>query len=619
MPLGVNHGGSLRRQFLAKHLTTTTIGTRQLSDEKKENIKKWITRYRRNWEIFADEVFQIKLYPIQKVMLHLMGISDVFFAICTRGAAKSFLVGLGALIYFCLYPYAEVVITSSTLPQAAKLVEKKIRDELIKKLSPYLLYMYEHEYIVITKSNTSDGGYTVENKLNGSTITVLPCLDSARGSRSTWNIYEEARLLKKSLIDSVFEPMGHSRPAVYLQKKEYQTKRWLEKARSTYITSSRFKFEWFWKKYKDVVTDYYLSEHEVYIPFAEDIFAAIEDGTRTWADYRKAKRQMSQLDFDCEILNIMIGEAEDAFFNFQMCKEAQTIQSSFIPPTPIDIYSQNDLGNRKKLSDEVRLLIVDYAFANTTSKDKNDNTFIICLSGIWDKKKNRFTRKVEYLEGHEASDSVGAMRRAKELFWDYEADYLIPDSRSGGEVLFNLLTEPMDNPQRGINWNKHGFTICDNLNYHVVPETKLADYRHRTVDPDAISCVIPMIGNSELNSACWIELKKQLESHNIQFLISMQDRQTILEDNGEYFKLTSEELVQELLPYGQTDETIQELVNLKTEIKLDKIRLHEPRSGTKDRAIAVAYGNYILSLIENEWAKQSQAKEFDLDDMQLVW
>ena len=359
MPLGVNHGGSLRRQFLAKHLTTTTIGTRTLSDEKKENIKKWITRYRRNWEIFADEVFQIKLYPIQKVMLHLMGISDVFFAICTRGAAKSFLVGLGALIYFCLYPYAEVVITSSTLPQAAKLVEKKIRDELIKKLSLYLLYMYEHEYIVITKSNTSDGGYTVENKLNGSTITVLPCLDSARGSRSTWNIYEEARLLKKSLIDSVFEPMGHSRPAVYLQKKEYQTKRWLEKARSTYITSSRFKFEWFWKKYKDVVTDYYLSEHEVYIPFAEDIFAAIEDGTRTWADYRKAKRQMSQLDFDCEILNIMIGEAEDAFFNFQMCKEAQTIQSSFIPPTPIDIYSQKDLGTRKKMPDEVRFLTVD--------------------------------------------------------------------------------------------------------------------------------------------------------------------------------------------------------------------------------------------------------------------
>lgn len=245
MPLGINHGGSLRRQFLAKQLTTTTVGTGSLDERKKANIKKWVSRYRRNWEIFVEEVFQIHLYPIQKIMIHMMGISDEFFAICTRGAAKSFLVGIGAMCEFCLKPYSEIVITSSTIPQAAKLVEKKIRDEIIKKLSPYLLYMYEHEYIVITKSTTQDGGaYLVENKLNGSTITVLPCLDSSRGSRSTWNIYEEARLLKKSIIDSVFEPMGHSRPAKYLLKKEYQTKRWLEKARSTYITSSRFKYEW---------------------------------------------------------------------------------------------------------------------------------------------------------------------------------------------------------------------------------------------------------------------------------------------------------------------------------------------------------------------------------------
>lgn len=619
MPIAVNHSGALRRQFLAKQLTTTTIGAKSLSEDKKENIKKWVSRYRRNWEIYVEEVLQIHLYPIQKIMIHLMGISDVFFGICTRGSAKSFITGLGALCEFSLYPYSEIVITSSTISQASKMVEKKIRDELIKKLSPYLLYMYEHEYIVITKSNTTDGGYTIENKLNGSTIKVLPCLDSARGERSTWNIYEEARLLKKNLIDSVFEPMGHSRPAVYLLKKEYQTKRWLEKARSTYITSSRFKYEWFWRKFKDVVTDYYVSDHEVYIPFAEDIFAAIEDGSRTWADYRKNKRQMNELDFRMEILNEMVGEAEDAFFGFQICREAQTLQEAFTPPTPIDIYSQKDLGNRIKQENEVRLIVVDYAFANTTGKDKNDNTFIMCMSGIWDKKRNRFARKIEYVEGHEASDSVGAMFRARELFWDYKADYFIPDLRSGGETLFNLLTEKKENLNRGINWNPHGLTIADKFEYQVVPDTKLVDLKNRTVDPDAVHCVIPMVGNSELNSACWIELKKQLESHNIEFLISMHDKQSILEDNGEYFKLTSEELVQKLLPYGQIDETIQELVNLKTEIKMDKIRLYEPRSGTKDRAIVVAYGNYILSLIENEWARQSQIKEIDLDNIQLVW
>ena len=247
MPLPINHGGNLRRQFLNKQLVTSKAAdSTGLTERQKTNVKKWVSRYRRNWDIYAEEVFGIKLYKIQKIMLHLMGVSDIFFAICTRGAAKSFLVALGALCEFTLKSYSEIVITSSTVPQAAKLVEKKIRDEIIKKLSPYLLYMYQHEYIVITKSSSSDGGsYTVENKLNGSTIKVLPCLDSARGERSTWNIFEEARLLKRTIVDSVFLPMGHTRPAKYLLKKEYQTNRWLEKARATYITSARYTDEWF--------------------------------------------------------------------------------------------------------------------------------------------------------------------------------------------------------------------------------------------------------------------------------------------------------------------------------------------------------------------------------------
>ena len=146
MPLPINHGGNLRRQFLNKQLVTSKAAdSTGLTERQKANVKKWVSRYRRNWDIYVEEVFGIKLYKIQKIMLHLMGVSDVFFAICTRGAAKSFLVALGALCEFTLKSYAEIVITSSTVPQAAKLVEKKIRDEIIKKLSPYLLYMYQHE------------------------------------------------------------------------------------------------------------------------------------------------------------------------------------------------------------------------------------------------------------------------------------------------------------------------------------------------------------------------------------------------------------------------------------------------------------------------------------------
>lgn len=318
-----------------------------------------------------------------------------------------------------------------------------------------------------------------------------------------------------------------------------------------------------------------------------------------------------------EILNEMIGESADAFFKYQQFKDNQTIEQCFRPPTELQLYMQTDLNNRPKAKDEVRIVAVDYAFANTTSNQKNDNTIIVCLAGIWKKKK--FERRVDYIEAYPASDSIGAANRARELFWLYGADYLIPDTRSGGEVLYNEMTTPWNKDVRGTIWDCRGLTVSDKIKYHVVPDSKLADLRQRTVDPAAVPCIIPFIGTSELNTLCWVELKKQLETNNIKFLVSMQDRQTAIEDNGEYFKMTSEELVADTLPYAQTDMLIQEAVNLRTEFRNDKIKLVEPRSGTKDRVVILSYANYIMSVIEQEWLKQEQEADFDIDSMQLVW
>lgn len=284
----------LRRGFMENQLRTTQLTSTKKSRDKEDNIIEWITLFRRNWHIYVDMVLGIKLRFFQMIMIYLMGISDVFFAICSRGLSKSFIVGLGAICKMNLYPYSEVVITSSTLPQANKMVEDKIRDELIKKLSPYLLYMYEKEYIIITKA---DDGYKIVNTLNGSILRVLPCLDSSRGVRATLLIYEECRLLKKGIIDSVFEKMAHPRQAKYLEKPEYASNpRWLEECQSIYITSARFKFEWFWRTFKDCVTGYYVDKKTRYNIFAGDIFMSIANGLKTWGDYRKSKKMSGEMD-----------------------------------------------------------------------------------------------------------------------------------------------------------------------------------------------------------------------------------------------------------------------------------------------------------------------------------
>lgn len=286
--------------------------------------------------------------------------------------------------------------------------------------------MYENEYIVITKSSTSDGGaYTIENKLNGSTISVLPCMESARGQRSTFNIYEESRLLKSSIVSSVFEPMGHARQAKYLLNPKYNTKRWQETARSFYISSSRYSYEWFIRKFRDTVTNYYVSKHEKYIPFAQDIFTAIEDGSRTWADYRKNKKSMSEMDFNMEILNQIISEGEDAYFDYKEFKNNQELTECFTPPTIQDIFAGKPLSMQDKKPDEIRLIIADFAFSGNNNKEKNDNTVIKCMSLHW--KKFRFERHLDYIETRSGGDAGSLVLRLKEIFWDYQADYLIED------------------------------------------------------------------------------------------------------------------------------------------------------------------------------------------------
>lgn len=609
--------GALRRKFMENHLITTQMRTsgRKTNKEKEDNVIEWTTLFRRNWHIYAEFILGIKLRPFQKVMIYLMGVSEIFFGICSRGLSKSFLAGLAAIIAMNLYPYSEIVITSSTVPQANKLVEKKIRDELIKKLSPYLLYMYEKEYLVITKS---EDGYKIENKLNGSTLVVLACLDSSRGSRSTFLIYEEARLLKKSIIDAVFERMAHPRQAKYLEFPQYaQNPRWLEECKHVYITSARYKFEWFFTLFKKTFQRIFMDKKTKCNIFAGDIFMAIDNGLKTWNDYRNGLNG-NRSDFLMEDLNEMVGEIEDAFFTIKSFKENQIIEKCFRPPTEFERYNLDLDKFYPKREDEVRIVGVDYAFANTTNQSfKNDNTIIICMAGKW--KKNRFERRVEYIEGHEASDSLGAADRVRELFWYYNADYVVPDLRSGGETLYNRMTMPLNPGEIFGLYKLNGLTISDKIRYQIIPDAKIIDLRQRTVDKNAVACIIPFVGTPELNSTAWLDLKKQLESNNIKFLISGSDRQVAIEDDGSYFRMTEEAVVKDLLPYGQTDALIQEAVNLKTEYKNDRVKLIEPRNGTKDRVVILSYVNYIMSLIENEWLKQQQETDINWEEFNLVY
>lgn len=190
--------------------------------------------------------------------------------------------------------------------------------------------------------------------------------------------------------------------------------------------------------------------------------------------------------------------------------------------------------------------------------------------------------------------------------------------RSGGERDYNELGTLYEHPEISPRiWNSHGFTVCKEMDLHTISKPKVEELAKRTIDPQAIPCIIPIQGNEGLNSAMWIELSSTLKMNELKLLIDdLQIQQT-----KEYIKLIDEkEKALMRLPYLQTFYLIREAVNLKVTYKGGDIKLTEPASGYKDRIVALSYGNYIASKIINKCEKlRAEGSEINWDDIQLVF
>lgn len=606
----------LRRKYMENQLITTQYRSSSIATEQNVlRVKNWISFFRRNIEIYIEEYLRISLKPFQRVVFHQMGVSDNYTLICSRGLSKSWMVGTFAFAIADLYPRSEVVITSSTVNQANKMAEKML-NEIIKRNSPVLLYMYEKEYLVKTQN---DDGWCFENKLNGSTIKVLPALDSSRGSRATVLIYEERRLIKPNIIHSVFRPMGHPRQAEFLKKPQYANDpRWLEETRTLSLSSACYTFEPLYKHWQNSVVDMFTHPDTRTNVFAGDIFMSIENGLKTIGDYNKAKRASTEESFRLEDLNEFLGESLDSFFSYESFKTNQVVEHCFRPPTVQDLIVGNACYSPPRAENEIRLVVADFAWTETKSKtNESDNSIAFCMRGVW--RKDHFEKYVDYIERlPTADDADGCANRLKELFFLYNADYLVPDARSGGESIVNSLSKPYDGEYSSF-IDVRGLTVADTMQYQVAPRDKLDYYRSKAVDKNGVPCIIPFFGTAALNTSYWRAMKQALERGRVKFLLSMSDKQEQLEENGEYFKFSSQELAEQLAPYGQTDLLVSESVNLRTEIKNDQIKLEAPRGGHRDRSVTCAMGLLVFDLIENEWQRQDQEEEFDFDDIQLVY
>ncbi len=590
-------------------------------EERKRQVKDWCTFYRRNWNIYAKYELGISLKPFQEIMIYLMGVSNVFYMMCGRGLSKTFLAALGGFIKCLLYPHSEVVLTATTIKTAKKMVKNKMEDELCDRFSPKLKWMKEQGLIKF-KYDTEE--IRVDFLFNGSWILILPETESSRGERANTLIFEECRLLKKSMVDSVFLPMRHARVPSYRLKPEYaKDARLVEQAQIIYLTSTRYKHEWFWGAWKVCVNNFFASKRLVYNIFAGDVLTAIYHKFMTQEDYDIAKREASDIEIRMEYLNEPQGEIEGSFYTLQMFEENRIIQQAFVPPTTEEYITEYGRGEfpwfREKQDDEIRALYIDFAFTDTVNANTTaDNTVIGCMSGYPNEKRDRYLRNCEYMETYSGSKKDESLLRIRELFLYYDVDVILLDNRNGGEDRLIDLSKPFYHEGLGIQFTGLGIYDDDDILSFYCDKSKADNLRSRIVDPMASHVIIPVIGTDERNNNYHLAMKSALQHHIIRFPVDEMTAKDNMIESGIYNTLSSNMKMRKLLGHVQLDiMIIDEAIKLQQVIKKGFISLVVAGRNKRDRIVACEYANYFFHLKELEMIKKQQQTEYDISDWQL--
>lgn len=595
---------------------------RLTKDERKRQIRDWCTFYRRNWDIYAVERLGINLKMFQRLVIHLIGVSDIFYLMCSRGLSKTFIAALAAFIECLLYPNSHIVLTATTIKTAKKMVTDKMEDELCGRFSKVLNWMYENKLITF---HYRDEEIVVNFHMNDSWIRVLPAIDSSRGERATMLIFEECRLLKKIIVDSVFVPMRSARVPAYRLKPEYANdKRLVERTKIIYLTSTRYKHEWFWNAWKACVNNFFASTKLVYNIFAGDILTSVYHNFKTQEDVDADKAQMSDLEVRMELYNEPQGEVEGSFYTLEMFNNNRTIKKAFVPPTTEEYVAKYGRGEfpwfRDKQEGEIRTLFIDFAFTDTVNANVTaDNTVIGCMSGYPNENKSRYLRNVEYMETYAGSEKDESLLRIRELFFYYDVDVILLDLRNGGEDRWQDLSKSYFHEELGIQFSGFGIYNDDDVLRFYCDKAKADNLRSRTVDANASRVVIPVIGTDERNNNYHLAMKSALQNHLIRFPVDELTRKDEMIENGTYQNMSSNMKMRTLLGHVQLDiMIIDEAIKLQQVIKKGFISLVVAGRNKRDRIVACEYANYFFHLKELEMIKKQTEPNYDISEWQ-VW
>ena len=556
------------------------------SEKLMNGIGIWTSFYRSNPHRFVKEYLGINLKLFQQILIYMMMHFNYFMYLAARGQGKSFLTAIFCVVRCILFPETKIIVASGVKSQAREIIEK-IDD--LRKGSPNL----DRE---ISDLRTSTNDARVEFH-NGSWIKIVASNDNARSKRSNVLIVDEFRMVDLDVINKVLRKFQTApRQPKYLEKPEY--KHLQERNKELYLSSAWYKHHWSWERFLAYFKA--MTNEKSYFVCGLPYYLSIKEGLLMEEQVRD---EMSESDFDeigwsIEMECLFFGESERAYFKYEDLEKNRRLPKPIYPREYYDLIRDSSFKYEPKKPGEIRLISNDIA----TMAGKENDASIYTIFKLVPTTKG-YDRHIVYMESLEGGHTVSQAIRIRQLYDDFECDYIVLDTQNAGIGVFDQLTQPLYDKERNKEYEP----------FSCINDEKMAE---RCTYPNAPKVIYSIKGNTQLNSEVAVLLRDNFKRGKIKLLINEMEAKEYLQKLKGYENLPEEVKAKFINVYQQITFLINEMINLEAEYNDNRqVKLKEPRSKRKDRYSSVSYGNYVASLLERELLKKD---EYDIDD-ELVY
>ena len=194
------------------------------------------------------------------------------------------------------------------------------------------------------------------------------------------------------------------------------------------------------------------------------------------------------------------GENSNSYFKLEDIDKNRTLEKAFYPQDNLD-YDPRAKSSLPKLKGEIRIIGLDVALMKGA---KNDNSIFTLMRIV--PNGSAYQRQVVYMEHMNGGHSEAQAIRLRQLYDDFEADYVCLDCQGIGMSIFDNCIKTLYDKERDI---EYPAWTCFN-------DKAMAE---RCIAPDAMPVIYSMkVTSAMLNHEIAVNLREDLKQGRIKLL-----------------------------------------------------------------------------------------------------